>query len=128
MTRQQWAAAALLTVAGLMAGCGSNDKTDPNLHNPEVQLKEIYDLYKSRLSDPEKPPPPTKIDDFVQDEPGAYIRFQALREGQCVFLFKAVPPRYPGSTVLAHQKDVPSQGGFVLLKDGTVKKMTVEEF
>ncbi len=32
------------------------------------------------------------------------------------------------STVLAYQKDVPEQGGEVLMQNGTAKKMTADEF
>ena len=31
-------------------------------------------------------------------------------------------------TVLAHDKDAATQGGFVLLRDGTVKRMSAAEF
>jgi hypothetical protein len=37
-------------------------------------------------------------------------------------------PKGTGVTVLGYDKDVPAQGGWVLMGDGTVKEMTAKEF
>jgi hypothetical protein len=57
-----------------------------------------------------------------------------LESGQIVFLYNVRLQQIIGggagtsNTVLAYVKDVPTKGGWVLMADASVKKMTADEF
>ncbi|MGL4549712.1 MAG: hypothetical protein ACRC33_00885 [Gemmataceae bacterium] len=76
----------------------------------------------------EKKPAPGKLADVEKVEPlypGAFI---ALTQGTVVYAWGKPIDSAAAGTVLAHEKQVPTAGGWVLMQDGTVKKMTADEF
>src|SRR5262249_49139576 len=108
-------------------GCGN--KTTTAIKESAVrsfELDEIWQMYKLHTS--EKKHAPARLADLQQYSQAFVNGFQALQSGQCVVFWGADLSRTPdaGRAVLAYAKDVPTQGGPVLMADGTVKTMTAE--
>ena len=88
-------------------------------------LKDLGDLLKS-LND-EGTKPPAKLAALEPFEPRIPMAGPAIRNGDIIYLWGA--EYASGSTkVVAYEKKVPAEGGFVLLQDGTVKEMSATEF
>ena len=51
----------------------------------------------------------------------------AIRNGLIIYVWGA-SYQASSTSIIAYEKSVPESGGFVLLQDGTVKKLTAEEF
>jgi hypothetical protein len=77
--------------------------------------------------------PPTKLADLSREQQSMFPRaYEAVKSGNVVVLWGA-PPKGEGDvgkdeTVLAYEKNVPTEGGHVLFSAGTVKKMTAADF
>jgi hypothetical protein len=114
---------ALALAAG---GCGqaTHEVTATDVRNYE--LEEIRDMYKLYAEDKHRPP--TQLAQLKQYEPGFSKGFEALQSGEVVVVWGADLSETAGKGVLAYGKDVPTKGGPVLLRDGTIKIMTAQEF
>jgi hypothetical protein len=117
----------LLAVLLLAPGCSRTTPTaaaDPRI----LRLKQIYHM--AQMHKKGKRPPATSLADFKPMEQTSPLGFAALRGGECVFDWRAyADPAAPrATTVLAYEKEAPSQGGYVLLLDGTVKAVNAGEF
>jgi hypothetical protein len=53
--------------------------------------------------------------------------YKALQEGRYV-LYWGANPLASANAVLGYEKNVPTQGGVVLLMDGSIQRMTAQEF
>jgi hypothetical protein len=75
--------------------------------------------------------PPARAQDLAAHL-GNDKRLRKLLETEAIVFFYNVRPTQKSdgasSTVLAYPDYVPKKGGFVLMGDGTVQKMTVEDF
>lgn len=74
---------------------------------------------------------PTKVADLKKYELGYPLGYAAVQSGQVVILWGSTVAGEGGGgsqSVVAHEKDVPTAGGFVVLQDGNVKQMTATEF
>lgn len=93
----------------------------------ERELKEIFDVYKTYFDQHKKGPASlADIKGFVTVFPEA---IQALRGGQCVVYWGAdLKAGDVASAVLGYEKKVATEGGLVLMKNGTTKTMTAAEF
>lgn len=129
---QQYAKALYLFVyialTVLAAGCGSKppaEVTESSIRH--LELDEIRQMYKLHQTD--KGRPPSKLADFKPYEPGFTNGFQSLRDGRCIAIWgiNLANESDGSSQVIAYEKDAPAQGGEVVLKDGTLKKMTADE-
>jgi len=94
----------------------------------EEGLKELVGVY--RYLEYSKLPAPRKPDDFndhVDSMPNASER---IKQGDYVIAWGVGRSTAPGSAtqILAHEKKAPTDGGFVLLRDGTVKQVSPAEF
>jgi hypothetical protein len=71
--------------------------------------------------------PPTKLAALEPFEPRIPTAGPAIRNGDIIYLWGA---EYVsgGTKVVAYEKKVPTEGGLVLLQDGTVKEMSTAEF
>lgn len=123
---------ATLAVAALMiVGCGS-----PQAENsPEVfenhALGEVADMYDVYIQAKSKPPKNLKELHAMFSE-GYSSTLEQIRTGQIIVFWDVAlnPDRSADSAdeVLAYFKDVPENGGFVLMKNRSVNKMTPEQF
>ena len=71
--------------------------------------------------------PPAKLAELEPVEPMLPTAGPAIRNGEVVYLWGAAYAA-GGDKVVAHEKQTPTDGGHVLLQDGTVKAMTADEF
>ena len=108
------------------AGCSSEPgKTAPS-YEAFQPLEDIATMLKAHQD--QKNRPPAKRQDLNAFEPIAPIGFHDLMNDQCILVYGVPITTEPSDVILAYQKDVPVSGGFVLLQDARVKKMTAAEF
>jgi hypothetical protein len=115
--------------AGLLlaAGCARVPQAPPP-PSGEEGLKEMISVYKyieySKLPLPRKP---EDFNDFVDSMPTAFYR---VKDGEYVVVWGVgrATSAGAGAQVLVYEKKTPTEGGAVLLRDGTVKQMTAAEF
>lgn len=71
--------------------------------------------------------PPKQFSDIDQKpySEASSLAFNGVKEGKYVVVW-GVSGKDSG-TVLAYEKDAPTQGGMVLMADGTIKKMSADE-
>lgn len=124
-------------VAGLfllnLAGCGESTPSDPKEADESFALNQVAEGY--RVYTIAKKKPPTNIKELTELETLAGNGVEAVRKGDIVVQWGAPlpdtdeePGHSPSTDVLAYVKDVPDKGGYVLLLNRSVKKMTAEEF
>jgi hypothetical protein len=114
---------------GLLAGCSSSNpgKDAP----PEYGvLQEVNELLRAAAGAGKRPPARlADLDRYQATFPRAY---EAVKSGNVVVLWgagqKGESEAGKDESVLAYEKTVPTEGGYVLLSAGTVKKMTAAEF
>jgi hypothetical protein len=116
-------------VAGLiyLSGCAESPQPPPPAE-PAQALKELGEVYK--YLDYSKFPPPKNAAEFNQYQDAMMNAYQGVQNGDYVVAYGVGWSTAPGasSQVLAYEKKVPTDGGAVLLRDGTVKQMTAAEF
>jgi hypothetical protein len=119
----------VFVVCALTLGCGAGALNAKNSNDLKV-----IGLAFHNFSDANTGKAPTKAEDldpYLKDIPDAS---KALKDGKVVFLFGVSmmdilkSGTSTSETVLAYEKDVPAQGGLVLLADGSVRKMSAAEF
>jgi hypothetical protein len=92
-------------------------------------LRQIGLAYHQYVNDSNRGP--AKADDL-----GPYVcknerLLGLLKKGEIVFFYNVSLTQMPAGTshtVLAYEKDVPGKGGWVLMGDGSTRKMQPEEF
>jgi hypothetical protein len=91
-------------------------------------LEEIGQMLKTVQVDGTRPP--ARVADLAAVEPMVPLAAQDLRSGDIVYFWGAglSSGGNASSTVMAHEKKVPAEGGWVLMQDGTVKRMSADEF
>jgi hypothetical protein len=115
----------LLVLAAFVPACGKSSPATPPTPDVGAGFNELAEVYKYRAS--QRLPPPAKPEDLTDHEDALPNAIQPVRDGQIVVVWRV--GYSPGSNgVLAYQKDAPANGGKVLLRNGTVKDMTAEEF
>jgi hypothetical protein len=126
MTRRKLALLAL--GFSLVAGCSSRPRA---ADAPEITLlQEVNDLLRSATGAAHRPPMRlADLDRYQSMYPRGYA---AVKSGDVVVLWgtaqKGEGEVGKGETVVAYEKNVPTDGGYALLSAGTVKKMTAAEF
>jgi hypothetical protein len=114
-------------VIGSFAGCNETPQAPPPPSGAEG-LQEMVGVYKyieySKLPPPRKP---EDFNDFVDSMPTA---IQRVKDGEYVVAWGAGRSAAPGASgqILVYEKKAPTEGGAVLLRDGTVKQVTAAEF
>jgi hypothetical protein len=112
----------LLVALAPLAGCGSGSA--PALPVNQTQLRQIHAIYQLHIKNQEKPP--SEVEDLARYE-GVYpSTLKDLRDGKYIVVWD-VKTKDSG-TVLAYEKDVPTNGGTVVMADGAVKTMTADQF
>lgn len=110
----------------LFAGCGAPEPVGHTPPNQEI-MKEVWAIYDGYLT--EKKHPPRKLEDTeIPFEAANPHGGAALRRGEIVLYWGTPRPAAPAKTVLAYEKAVPTEGGLVLMFDGTTATMTAAEF
>jgi hypothetical protein len=126
-------ALALVSVVGLLPGCGSGTPTPAtgadrkeNVENMSFdQLKQMLELWKGDGGGK----PPAKVADLAKYEKIHPLAVRKLKTGEIVFFYGAPVQDSASNTVLAYEKQAPESGGYVLMGDGTtIKKMTADDF
>jgi hypothetical protein len=122
-----------LAAALLLVGCGERTQPLSPVEMQDVRLRDVAELYRAHQLSRNAPPKALKdLAPFGNATPSGY---QALRKGDVVVRYGATlpdtaeEPTSPTSDeVLAYAKDVPQQGGPVLMLDRRPRTMTAEEF
>jgi len=118
---------AIVAGLGLLSGCSSQPKEFPAEF---TALQEVSDLLHSSAGATGRSPANLAgLNRFQSMFPRGYA---AVKSGDVVVLWGS-PLKGEGEagkdeTVVAYEKGVPSEGGYVLLSAGTVKKMSAAEF
>jgi hypothetical protein len=96
-------------------------------------LKIIVVAYNLHNVDTGKPP--AKAEDlapYIDPEMKDKRLLEVLKSGKIQFQYNVpiaeIVKQGPAKTILAYEKDLPTKGGYAAFADGTVKKLTAEEF
>ena len=109
-----------------LPACGDSTVNAPSpASDPGDGLRELGEVYKFRASN--RMPVPTKVEDLAENEAAMTNAWNAIQAGKIVVVWR-VGYSSSSSEVLAYEKDAPSNGGKVLLRNGTVKEMSAEQF
>jgi hypothetical protein len=103
-------------------GCGP-DGVKPDT-SPKAVLLDLAEALKSAAGDKTKPP--AKLAELDKIEPMMPLAGPAIRSGEVVYLWGAGYDA-SGTQVVAYEKKAETEGGAVLLQNGTVETMTAEQ-
>jgi hypothetical protein len=118
-------AVAVLVGLGLATGCTGSNQVQTATEDYKAALAEVGEMLKSLAEEHRKPP--GKLAELESVEPMIPLAGPAIRSGNIVYIWGA--GYAAGSNqVVAYEKKTPSEGGYVLLQDGTVKEMSSSEF
>ena len=121
-----YAAVAVGFLIGVTAsGCGGETKQDSGQPSPKEKLEEVKQMLETVAADRQKPP--SRMADLEAVEPMLPRTAIDIRKGDLVYLWGASLTQ-GGTAVVAYEKKAPTEGGWVLLQDGTVKQMSASEF
>jgi hypothetical protein len=115
----------LLVGLGLAVGCGGSDPAKATVAGNKDALVEVGQMLKWLADEHKKPP--AKLAEFNRVEPLVPVASGMIRDGSVVYIW-GTPYAADSQKVAAYEKKTPTDGGFVLLQDGTVKPMTAAEF
>ena len=125
MSRTLWAAVVAVCV-GLAAGCGGSPNTAAALDREQKGALEELGLMLKTLAE-EGRKPPAKAADLDAVDPMIPTAGAKIRTGELVYAWGAGYAA-GGTQVIAWEKGAAEQGGYVLLQDGTVKRLSAGEF
>jgi hypothetical protein len=109
----------------LMLGCSETVSTSPQLPTEEASLKDLAAMLKHIAEQKKKPP--LKVADLDPYEPLFMSACKGITANKIVYVWGS--GIIAGDTeVIAYESAIDSAGGYVLLKDGTVKQMSASEF
>jgi len=122
-------ALSVLTIA--LAGCSSSSKpnTQENAAAAPNQLLEVAGMLRDYSATYNRGP--AKAADLAAFETAYPFGFQAVKSGQIEVVWSATVAGEGGGgseSVVAYEKKVPAEGGYVLLENGKVKEMKPAEF
>jgi hypothetical protein len=116
-----------IALALATAAFGCRGATTRVVSPDEAKLQGVFDMYRHFIKSHEGKPP-HKLSDLAN--PGyegiSPHAVADLKKGNILVVWD-VQAKDAG-TVLAYEKQVPTQGGAVLMADGTVRQMTADEF
>lgn len=117
---------ALLMLALAGSASAQNAVQDQKTKNDLKQLVLAYHNYfDANNKAPEKP---DDLGPFIENDKRL---LDLMKSGQVVFLFGVKPTEMTdgtSNTVLVYEKDAPAKGGIVAYADGSVKKLSADEF
>ena len=121
----------LLLLIGLLfvVACGKSKPTEEEFVDitGRDMVTELGVLLKSQAT--EKKPMPKSANDLVALEPIFPLAAGKVSGGELVYAWGTALSEGSGDlTIIAHPHDAETNGGWVLYKDGSVKKLKVDEF
>ncbi len=113
-------------LVGAGSGCGSSAPSNvPREAPPKTGLEELGLVI--RAASDQKQKPPAKLADLDKYEPIAQAGVTGVAQNKIVYLWGA--GYKPGGTgIVAYETAAETNGGWVLLEDGSVKEMSASEF
>lgn len=124
MGRAHWSVIVVAGV-GLVAGCGGSQTSRPVSEERKAALEELGQMLKSLADEGKKPP--ARMAELEPVEPLIPTASPAIRSGEIVYLWGSGYVA-GGNQVVAYEKVAETEGGHVLLQDGTVKHLSASEF
>ncbi|MCZ2342302.1 MAG: hypothetical protein LC104_10970 [Bacteroidales bacterium] len=112
----------LLLSVTLGCGGGTTDDTPDTVQTRLTDLKFLLEHVQAK-----KQQPPKALKDLLPYEPEYPGGYQCLALEECVYIWGAKLDA-SGTAIIAYEKATPTSGGAVLLQNGSVQKMTAEEF
>lgn len=124
----------LVLALAAAAGCGSSPEDRELRDSGEAQgLRGLGEMYRVATEDLKRPP--KTIGELRKAEDRVPGGLSGIGLENVAIYFDAVLPEAAGDpggeasrTVLAYDRMVPKQGGFVLMLDRSVRKLTADEF
>lgn len=129
-----WNSVLSLALLAAVAGCGGSSNAVPTGDRAaELDLDQVAQMLREYQLNHGGPPKTLKQ---LRANPGGSLGgFELVESGDIIVVLgaklpdtKEEPGASPGEEVLAYGKDVPTQGGPVLLLNRTIRTMTPEEF
>jgi hypothetical protein len=120
----------LAVALGLLTGCSSRP-SGAAVPQEQTLLNDVNDLLRAASGASGRMP--TKLADLDRVKNNYPRGYEAVKSGNVVVLWGS-PTQGEGDigktseAVVAYEKQVPTEGGHVLLSAGSVKKMTADEF
>jgi hypothetical protein len=117
----------ILWTATMTLGCGKGGGqggAESERMPAQLAMEDIRELINAHVA--AKKRPPRNLDDLGEFEPANPVGFASVQRGESIVFWGLAISG--GNAIVAHEKNAPSSGGFVLLQDGTVKKLTAVEF
>ncbi len=113
------------------AGCSSSGGSGSPQAAQESTLLEVADLI--RVSTPPNGKAPSKLSDCDRYRSKYSRGYEAVKSGEVVVVWGAKMPGEDEAAsapknIIAYEKKAETEGGFVLLLNGTVKQMSADEF
>lgn len=112
-----------LLVGLLVAGCGDSKPVAQKVTGKD-KLEEFGHMLKNLAND--KIPPPASAAELGNVDALIPNTVEDLKSGEIVYVWGS--KLSGGSAVVAYEKKAATDGGYVLLQDGTVKQMSAAEF
>lgn len=116
---------ALILGTMFLSGCGDNAVQSVTADEASKRMLEDYGNFLKQLKADGTKTPASK-NEFLPLEPMAPVSGPGILSGTLIVVWGQTIGT--GKDVIAYEKAVESSGGHVLLQDGTVKKMTADEF
>lgn len=116
-----------LTLLATIPAC-EQEAGPPPPPSAEQGLQEMVGIYK--YIEYSKFPPPRRAEDFDNYIDSMPTALERIKQGEYVVAWGAGRSAAPGAAgqILVYEKKAPTEGGAVLLRDGTVKQVTADEF
>ncbi|WP_406700446.1 hypothetical protein V5E97_16690 [Singulisphaera sp. Ch08] len=121
------------TSALFVTGCGPSTPAPTQDVIESINLRELGEAYRTYLL--AKKSPPKKANDLREYEAGYPMAILGLKNGELEVFWggellepEAVFPTAESDKILAYESKAPKEGGYVLLTNRKIKKMTPDEF
>ncbi|MBX7104718.1 MAG: hypothetical protein K1X57_11595 [Gemmataceae bacterium] len=116
---------ALLALGLFALGCGSKPAGTSHLtgYNSREQLGELSEGWFSAQLTLKRPP--AKPEELPRI---ASMARQAIAKGEVVVTWKVWLGPEKGNAIVAYEKDAPTNGGWVMLQDGSLKQLSAGDF
>ena len=128
MTIVRWMVVAAGAV--LLAGCSSRSVPAGDVATAPTSLLEANELLHAAVGPGGRPP--ARLADLDRHKAIFPRGYEAIKTGEIVVVWGGKPKGEgevgKGEAVLAYEKAAPTDGGYVVLSAGTIKKMTAAEF